>query len=697
MPNNIPWPDTVSFHKEIVKLGEDKFFSFPLRTSDSSRFSYFDEDDFFDFSGSWKIPISNLVSTPFKQELTQGSVESLYFGLPCFLKWTKYKNNFVPNWCPIFYGELKFDISDNYINCKLVDNKWHFTPLAYTILAAANFINAEEWDDLAKNIIKSSSHRYEENLDLPESMFSVINEHIPELFNWAEIKEKIRKIDRVNDFPSSLILFKELDSVGPINQQLLKDYETLEELVKNGSLGGLKILNDEHSLQFDEQKNAKPFVSLNKSQKKAVYSILNPKSKVSVIGGPPGCGKSQVVLSALLNAWCLGKSVLFVSNNNKAVDVVRERLSLHEKGFPLSIRAGSKQHNTVNQALSQIINFAGDNNDFHQEDNNEIGKLVIQLDQKNKIKDSDQYQQISEAYKASNRALGQSVEKSGQIKIEEGLLNDKREKLGISQIYSVKDIASILEKTKSYIGQKLTDAKGEWEEQKKLVNKYNDKKEEYYNKIYEIFIHIGIKKEDVAYYYEQLKPKEFNPDFLITELNNLKHFLIEEKPEDDLLEILWKDEYNQWGDFDDPVTEAKEFSKNANKFSENGKAQISIITPKFNKIKKANDDLVKVEKEISDENINIPQSLKHHVVKEWRSRFGKLHDKLSQKNIIHLKSEAKEIFDVSGAGDTVIAAMATGLLTGANYKKVLEFSNLAAGIVVGHVGTSAITIEELLD
>ena len=70
---------------------------------------------------------------------------------------------------------------------------------------------------------------------------------------------------------------------------------------------------------------------------------------------------------------------------------------------------------------------------------------------------------------------------------------------------------------------------------------------------------------------------------------------------------------------------------------------------------------------------------------------------IRQKNIIHLKSEAKEIFDVSGAGDTVIAAMATGLLTGANYKKVLEFSNLAAGIVVGHVGTSAITIEELLD
>ena len=62
-----------------------------------------------------------------------------------------------------------------------------------------------------------------------------------------------------------------------------------------------------------------------------------------------------------------------------------------------------------------------------------------------------------------------------------------------------------------------------------------------------------------------------------------------------------------------------------------------------------------------------------------------------------LKSNAKEIFDVSGAGDTVISAMATGLVMNLTYKQAAEFSNRAAGIVVGHIGTSAITTRELLN
>lgn len=66
-------------------------------------------------------------------------------------------------------------------------------------------------------------------------------------------------------------------------------------------------------------------------------------------------------------------------------------------------------------------------------------------------------------------------------------------------------------------------------------------------------------------------------------------------------------------------------------------------------------------------------------------------------NTFHLKSNAKEIFDVSGAGDTVISAMATGLVMNLTYKQAAEFSNCAAGIVVGHIGTSAITTRELLN
>ena len=64
---------------------------------------------------------------------------------------------------------------------------------------------------------------------------------------------------------------------------------------------------------------------------------------------------------------------------------------------------------------------------------------------------------------------------------------------------------------------------------------------------------------------------------------------------------------------------------------------------------------------------------------------------------LHVISEAKEIYDVSGAGDTVIAAFTTGILAGLDPETATRFANKAAGIVVGHIGTTAIRVSELLN
>jgi D-beta-D-heptose 7-phosphate kinase/D-beta-D-heptose 1-phosphate adenosyltransferase len=56
---------------------------------------------------------------------------------------------------------------------------------------------------------------------------------------------------------------------------------------------------------------------------------------------------------------------------------------------------------------------------------------------------------------------------------------------------------------------------------------------------------------------------------------------------------------------------------------------------------------------------------------------------------------ARQVFDVSGAGDTVIATFAAGLATGLGLLDAAHLANLAAGIVVGRVGTAAITAKEL--
>jgi D-beta-D-heptose 7-phosphate kinase/D-beta-D-heptose 1-phosphate adenosyltransferase len=61
----------------------------------------------------------------------------------------------------------------------------------------------------------------------------------------------------------------------------------------------------------------------------------------------------------------------------------------------------------------------------------------------------------------------------------------------------------------------------------------------------------------------------------------------------------------------------------------------------------------------------------------------------------HLPTFAQEVFDVSGAGDTVIAIFSLALGTGATFEEAAALSNLAAGIVVGKLGTAVTDPEEL--
>ena len=56
---------------------------------------------------------------------------------------------------------------------------------------------------------------------------------------------------------------------------------------------------------------------------------------------------------------------------------------------------------------------------------------------------------------------------------------------------------------------------------------------------------------------------------------------------------------------------------------------------------------------------------------------------------------AQEVFDVTGAGDTVIASIAFGLSAGLSIEETARFSNLAAGVVVGKVGSATVTLDEI--
>ena len=119
----------------------------------------------------------------------------------------------------------------------------------------------------------------------------------------------------------------------------------------------------------------------------------------------------------------------------------------------------------------------------------------------------------------------------------------------------------------------------------------------------------------------------------------------------------------------------------------------SIITPNLKEAEDALGKLLKNDGDVEKAGMEICNDLSLDACLITRGPNGMSY--IGKDAKFHVSSEAKEIYDVSGAGDTVIASFATGTLAGFDSETVTRFANKAAGIVVGHIGTTAITISEL--
>lgn len=68
----------------------------------------------------------------------------------------------------------------------------------------------------------------------------------------------------------------------------------------------------------------------------------------------------------------------------------------------------------------------------------------------------------------------------------------------------------------------------------------------------------------------------------------------------------------------------------------------------------------------------------------------------SDARVTQIPTLAREVYDVTGAGDTVISTLSLGLVSGLSILEAAILSNIAAGIVVGKLGTASVTVDELL-
>jgi D-beta-D-heptose 7-phosphate kinase / D-beta-D-heptose 1-phosphate adenosyltransferase len=123
-------------------------------------------------------------------------------------------------------------------------------------------------------------------------------------------------------------------------------------------------------------------------------------------------------------------------------------------------------------------------------------------------------------------------------------------------------------------------------------------------------------------------------------------------------------------------------------------AGANIITPNRKELGQATSMSVKTDQEVIAAARRLISNFGFEAIVATLSEHGMM-VVLNDGSAEHLPAEAQEVYDVSGAGDTVVAALATALATGLPLLHAAQIANAAAGIVVGKIGTAVVEANEL--
>ncbi len=182
---------------------------------------------------------------------------------------------------------------------------------------------------------------------LESSDFGTFNARLQKAFE--ELYEEYKSLEEIITPPGtegwknhSLVFY---DTGGVFTNQLRRELARMRNKEFSKKIVGTAL---ETLLQSSYQTKTLPdppelieIVPLNRSQRAAAMAALS--EPLTVVTGPPGTGKSQVVINLIASMEAAGRRVLFASKNNRAVDVVREKIAEILKNDDWTLRLGSKR------------------------------------------------------------------------------------------------------------------------------------------------------------------------------------------------------------------------------------------------------------------------------------------------------------------------------------------------------------------
>jgi D-beta-D-heptose 7-phosphate kinase/D-beta-D-heptose 1-phosphate adenosyltransferase len=122
---------------------------------------------------------------------------------------------------------------------------------------------------------------------------------------------------------------------------------------------------------------------------------------------------------------------------------------------------------------------------------------------------------------------------------------------------------------------------------------------------------------------------------------------------------------------------------------------VTLLTPNHHEAGMAVNRKLKTEQDIVTAGRELIEQLDTEAILITRGKEGMSLIEKGNPQVFHISAMARTVYDVTGAGDTVISVLTLALAAGASFPDSALLSNLAAGLVVGKMGTATLTVEEL--
>lgn len=271
---------------------------------------------------------------------------------------------------PVFITEISFSVDEK--NKTITFSKGAILPeLNYSLLSKEGLVH----EQIYEKIQEVDASQREHNSEIPEKdrfleilRLSLTETRFEDMFalNTSELDNvDLNTIKNGQIYNQAFIYWGEASSyikglVYELNELKKSEYYDQLENTSLKYLFGAKIEKKEKEIPFIFS-----VLPLNENQKEAIEKGLT--ESFTVVTGPPGTGKSQVLVNLIINTLVNNKSVLFASKNNKAVDVVYERLDTLTKESYV-VRSGNKAFreaafNTLEEKAERI-KFGKNKNKF---------------------------------------------------------------------------------------------------------------------------------------------------------------------------------------------------------------------------------------------------------------------------------------------------------------------------------------------